>query len=137
MQLASPQITQHQEMPAEGQIYIVGQGPAVPAGQTVTFNFTGVPHTPSWPRNLALILAIGVLAGGIWGTARAGRATAADEARTKKLQATRERLFAELATIEEQYRTNSIDPAQYSARRRDLVAALERVYADMDGAAAA
>lgn len=137
MQLASPQITQHQDIAAEGQMYIVGQGPAVPAGQTLTFNLTGVPHSPAWPRTLALVLAVGVLAGGIWGTARAGKATAAEEARRGKLQATRERLFAELAAIEEQHRSQSIDPAKYTARRRDLVAALERVYAEMDEAAAA
>jgi len=137
MHFASPQIAQHQDMTAEGQTYIVGQGPAVQAGQTLTFSFSGVPHTPVWPRNLALLLAVGVLAAGIWGTARAGKATSADEARRRKLQATRERLFAALAEVEEQHRAQSIDPAQYMARRRELVAALERVYADMDEAAAA
>jgi hypothetical protein len=137
MHLASPQITQHQDLAAEGQTYIVGQGPAVQAGQTLTFSFSGLPHTPAWPRNLALVLAVGVLAGGIWGTARAGKATAAAEARRGKLQATRDRLFAELTAIEEQHHSQSIDPTQYTARRRDLVAALERVYAEMDEAAAA
>ncbi len=66
MRLASPQMTEQREMTAEGQTYIVGQGPAVPAGTTLSFNFTNLPHAPTWPRNVALALAVVILAAGAW-----------------------------------------------------------------------
>ena len=66
MQLASPQMAEQREMPLEGQTYIVGQGPALPAGHVLTFTFTGLPHQPVWPRNLALALASVILAAGVW-----------------------------------------------------------------------
>ena len=55
MQLASPQLTQQREMNADGQTYIVGQGGAVKAGDTVTLTLSDLPHRPTWPRNVALL----------------------------------------------------------------------------------
>lgn len=130
MHLTSPQVASHREMAAEGQTYIVGEGPAVPAGGVVTLNFTELPHHATWPRNVALALAGLILAGGI-GYALRGRPVAADAGR-KKLETKRERLFEELTTLERQHRDRTIEPERYRTRRRDLIAALERVYADMD-----
>jgi hypothetical protein len=45
-------------------------------------------------------------------------------------------LFAELTSIEEQHRDNTIDPARYASRRQELLASLERVYAQLDDEAA-
>ena len=137
LHLLSPQMADHREMTAEGQTYIVGRGPALRAGDTITFNFTGLPSEPTWPRNLALMLAIVVLAAGVYGSTRTGKAAAAEQARLRKLQAKRDRLFAELTALEQRHRDNAIDPSRYPAERRDLVAALERVYAEMDEEAAA
>lgn len=137
LHLLSPQMTDHREMAAQGQTYIVGQGPALKAGDTVTFNFTGLPSQPTWPRNLALALAVLIIGGGVYGSTRTGKAAAAEQARVKKLQAKRDRLFAELTSLEQRHRENAIDPSRYSAERRDLIAALERVYAEMDEEAAA
>ena len=67
------------------------------------------------------------------GRRRIGR----DQDRRRRLDAKRDRLFAELASIEEQHRENTIDPERYAARRRELLAALERVYAQIDDEAAA
>ena len=44
MRLASAQMTEQREMPADGQTYVVGQGPAVRAGERLAFAFTNLPH---------------------------------------------------------------------------------------------
>lgn len=137
LHLLSPQLADHREMTAEGQTYIVGQGPALKAGDTMTFNFTGLPYEPTWPRNLALALALAIIAGGVYGSTRTSKAASAEQARLKKLQAKRDRLFAELTSLEQRHRENTIDPSRYSAERRELVSALERVYAELDEEAAA
>lgn len=137
MQLESPEMAEHREMPLQDQVFIVGKGPALKAGDTVSLTFTGLPHAPVWPRNIALALAAVTLAAGVWGAARLKRPEAADQDRRRRLDARRDRLFADLASIEEQHRERSIDQERYSTRRRELVSALERVYAEMDREAAA
>jgi hypothetical protein len=137
MQLQSPQIAEHRDMPLQGETFIVGKGPAIPAGQVISFTFTGLPHQPVWPRNLALALAAAILGAGVWGSMRRGSAKQVDDGRRKRLDARRDRLFAELLAIEEQHREQTIDPERYAARRGELLAALERVYAQLDDEAAA
>jgi hypothetical protein len=137
MHLGSPQFSEHQDMTAEGQTFIVGRGPGLKAGDVLTLNFTGLPHHPTWPRNLALLLAGVTLAGGVWTTLRARRDSGAEVARRKKLSATRDRLFGELVTLEDHHRAGKLDRDSYSEKRRELVGALERVYAEMDEEAAA
>jgi hypothetical protein len=136
MELHSPQIAEHRDMPLQGETFIVAKGPAVAAGQTVSFTLSGLPHKAVWPRNLALALAVVILAAGVWGSTRSGK-SAPDDERRRRLEARRDRLFGELTSIEEQHRQESIDPERYAARRAELVAALERLYAEMDGEAAA
>jgi hypothetical protein len=137
LHLLSPQMADHREMQAEGQTYIVGQGPALKAGDTITFNFTGLPSQPTWPRNLALGLAVAVLGAGAWASTRSTKPAAEEQVRRKRLDTRRDRLFAELTALEQQHRDRTIDPERYAARRIELVAALERVYAELDGEAAA
>jgi hypothetical protein len=138
LHMTSPQMTQHGDMPdGSGQTYIVGNGPALRAGDTVTFNFTGLPHHAVWPRNLAIALAVLILAGGAWQSTRGVRTDPAAAARRKKLETKRDRLFGELTALEEQNRQRRIDAERYRDRRHELVTALERVYAELDEAAAA
>ena len=136
LQLESPQMAEHRDMPLQGETFIVGKGPAVAAGQTIAFNFTGLPHQPVWPRNVALALAAGILVAGVWASRRRSPSRQADDERRKRLDMRRDRLFAELAMIEQQHREQTIDPERYAARRRELVSALERVYAQLDDEAA-
>ena len=84
MTMSSPQLSQQRDMTAEGETYIVGQGPPLAAGSDVTFAFTGLPHAPTWPRNVALALAVVILLAGAFaavqrppGAGRDGRAAAA------------------------------------------------------------
>jgi hypothetical protein len=137
MQLQSPQIAEHRDMPVQGEMFIVAKGPGIAAGQPMRLTFSGLPHHATWPRNLALVLAVAVLGAGAWASTRPTRPAAEEQVRRKRLDTRRERLFAELTAIEQQHRDRTIDPARYAARRKELVAALERVYAELDGEAAA
>jgi hypothetical protein len=134
MRLDSPQMTEQREMAAEGHTYIVGQGPGVQAGSTLSFNFSNLPHAPLWPRNVALVLAVVILAVGAWASSRIPKLTM-DRGR-ERLEQRRERLFSELTALEQQHRAGEVDPAHYAERRGELVAALERVYAEIDRRAA-
>jgi hypothetical protein len=136
VQLESPQIAEHRDMPLQGETFIVAKGPALQAGDTLSLRFSGLPHQPLWPRNVALGLAALILAGGAWGTARAGRTSPELTERRRRLEAKRDRLFAELTDIEQQHRDRGIDPDHYATKRRELIEALERVYAEMDEEAA-
>ena len=66
LDLVSPQIATKREVTDEGQRILVGTGPALQAGDTLSFDITGVPHHPVWPRNLALALAGSIMATGVW-----------------------------------------------------------------------
>jgi len=135
MELSSPQVKEHRVMTAEGQTYIVGQGGAVRAGDTVTLTLSGLPHRPAWPRNVALTLAAAILAAGVWGATRRRPASVKDTRR--KLQAQRDALFAQLTALETERRHGKIDSAAYAARREKLVGALEDLYAGLDQEAVA
>jgi hypothetical protein len=132
MAVHSRQIAQHRETPVQGQTYIVGRGPGIEAGGTVTLSFSGLPYHPTWPRNLALVLAIAILAGGAWTSLRQGGAGISETSRRKKLEGKRDRLFDELTALEIQHRGHTVTPEHYTERRRELVLALERVYAALD-----
>ena len=134
MRLDSPQMTEQREMAAEGHTYVVGQGPAVQAGTTLSFNFSNLPHAPLWPRNVALVLAVVILAVGAWASSRIP--TRPMDRGRERLEQRRERLFSELTVLEQQHRAGEVDPAHYAERRGELVAALERVYAEIDRRAA-
>lgn len=130
MQLASPQIAQRREIPADGKTYIIGQGGALKAGDTVSLTLSGLPSRPSWPRTLAVTLAVVVLAGGAWAASR--RTRAGTTPLRRNLQGQREKLFAELASLEAQRRKGALDPETYAARRESLVTALEDLYRGLD-----
>ena len=134
--VTSPQLAQQREMASEGQTYILGQGPSVPAGGTIEFNFTGLPYAPTWPRNIALTLAGLILTAGAVFSIR-GRVQPVPPADRQQLTARRNELFEELTALEERHRAGRIDPDTYRLRRHKLVTSLERVYAALDEGAAA
>ena len=136
MTITSPQISQQRDMHAEGGHYIVGQGPPLAAGNDVTVVFSGLPHAPTWPTNLALALAVVILLGGAFAAFR-GRTSPTADAERRRLEQERERLFSALTALEASHRTGSIDPETYAEQRRQLVVSLERVYAALDDQVAA
>jgi hypothetical protein len=133
MSLTSAQVSEQREMPAEGQMYVVGQGPAVGAGAPLSFAFANLPHSPLWPRSLAVAIAVAILAAGAWGSLRARTARTSGQERLEKR---RSQLFDQLTALEEQQRAGHVDAAVYASRRAELVAALERIYAEIDRQAA-
>jgi hypothetical protein len=136
MRLTSAQIAQQREMPSEGQLYILGQGPAIPLGGAVEFAFSGLPHRSTWPRNVALSLVVLILIAGAITSTR-GRGTSTPEAARRTLEDRRERLFDELVQLEQSHRAGRLAPGTYSSRRQQLVNSLERIYAALDDEAAA
>jgi hypothetical protein len=133
MAVSSPQIRERREVAAQGETYIVAQGPGIKPGDALTMSFAGLPHNPMWPRNVALALASVILGAGAWagfrGKAQAPPANRAD------LEARRDRLFSELAALERQQRAHADDPASSTVstkRRRQLMIELESVYAALD-----
>ena len=139
MQLESPQVSQHREIKAENDMYILGQGPGINAGDALTFTVSGLPHRPLWPRNLALALAaLDRSAPAIWASARPGRAAAAESARRQKLSAKRDRLFADLAGARGAAALRRGRPTTATSRGAPSWSrALERIYAELDEDAAA
>jgi hypothetical protein len=136
--VTSPQFATHRDMSTGGETYILGQGPAMRAGDTLRLDLTGLPHEPIWPTNLAIGLAVAILLAGAWGSTRLGwTPDGALAARRKKLESKRDRLFNDLTALEASHRDRRVSAEQYAARRRDLVAALEEVYAELDEEAAA
>ena len=130
MQLASPQLSERREMPADGQVFIAGQGGALKAGDSLTLTLSGLPHRSTWPATLAIFIAAVIVAAGAWGAARAR--TAEPSTRRAQLQARREKLFSELTTLEEQRRKGTVDARVYATRREHLVTALEDLYAGLE-----
>jgi hypothetical protein len=57
--------------------------------------------------------------------------------RRQELEATRDRLFDELTALEQDQQRQAVDPDRYAGRRRELIEALERVYAALDDDAVA
>ncbi|HXG55980.1 MAG TPA: hypothetical protein VNJ03_11420 [Vicinamibacterales bacterium] len=136
MRLSSTQIAQQRDVASEGQTYVLGQGPTVPPGGAVEFSFSGLPHAARWPRNLALALVVLILAAGAFASVR-GRGVETTEPARRALQAKRERLFDQLADLEQGQRAGALAPAAYAGRRQQLMTSLERVYAALDEEAAA
>jgi len=132
MRLASPQIAEQRDMAAQGNVYIAGRGGVVQAGDTLRFNFSGMPHHATWPRDVAVVLGVLVLAGGAWSSFHAGRVQDAQGTERRRLEERRDRLFDELTTLEVRHREQAIDPDRYADRRRELISALERVYVALD-----
>lgn len=135
MQLSSPQLADQREVPADGQMFIAGQGRPVKQGGTLALTIRGLPHHASWPRNAALFAAVAIILGGVWAARR--RPQASDTGARRRLENEQSRLYGELAALERDRRESRVSEDAYAARRAKLVDALETVYARLDAEAAA
>jgi len=133
--LSSRQVTNQQEMPAQGETYIAAMGGAITAGQPISLAVGGFPHRSTAPRTIALVLAIGIVAIGAW-TATRNTDDQARAAERKQLIARREKLFTDLLKLEHEHAAKRGDERKYSERRERLVSSLEQVYGALDDAAA-
>jgi len=130
MQVSSPQIAQRREMSADGNTYVVAQGGAMRGGDTLSLTLSGLPSRPTWPRNLAVSLAVLVLLAGAYAATR--RPAARQQMAEQSVQRRREKLFADLTALDAQRRKGAIDADTYAARRESLVTALEDLYRGLD-----
>jgi hypothetical protein len=130
LHMTSPQFTDHGNVKADdGTPFILGNGGALAAGTPLTLQLAGLPSHSTWPRNIALALAIGIGLVGAW-LAFGSRSVSQEDLR--KLKARRDTLYGELAKIEDQHRNGRIDPGRYHSRRHHLITELERIYGELD-----
>jgi hypothetical protein len=66
MDLVSPQLTGKQEGVQQGQALVMGRTPALAPGDVFSLEITGLPHRPTWPRNIALSAAGLICVVGFW-----------------------------------------------------------------------
>lgn len=66
MDLVSPQLQDKQSGTQQGQALVMGRTPPLAAGTALTLEVTGLPHRPTWPRNIALGAAGLISAIGLW-----------------------------------------------------------------------
>jgi hypothetical protein len=131
MTLTSPQLTTVREGSDSGRAFLIGTGPGLKPGAVLTLAITGLPHHATWPRNVALGLAMAVLAAGVWGASRAGGRSAEVAAR-QQLAGRREAALAELLQLDRQRKAGQVNNAAAAARREEILAELERIYGELD-----
>ncbi len=131
MKLSSPQIDRQQDVPAQGATVIAATGGTVPAGQSLRFTLSSLPHRSAAPRWITLTLAALIILVGGW-AARGSADPSESGAERKRLIARREKLFQDLVRLEQDRRRGRVDQTRYGARREELLALLEHVYGALD-----
>jgi hypothetical protein len=66
LDIASPQILGRGVVAGNDRNFINATGPAIPAGQRLTLDISGLPHRSLWPRWVALVCASGFVVWGLW-----------------------------------------------------------------------
>ena len=129
LRIASAQFSQQQEANAGGAPFLMATGPRLNAGDTMTITMSGLPHRSTLMRDVGLGAAGLILLVGTWMAFRRGPER---RSATAELSKRRERLFADLVTLESQRQQGQVDERRYAARRQSLVAQLERVMGELD-----
>ena len=130
VRVSSPQFASTNDVPTgDGTVFILGNGPALPAGSTTVVNLSGMPYHSRTPRYAALGIALAIVGLGVW-LSTTGRTSHA-EAR-QSLVARRNTLLGQLAQLESKRRAGTVDPAPYATRRQRIVTELERIYGELD-----
>jgi hypothetical protein len=131
MQLSSPQLRETREITSEGQVFLMGTGDRVNAGDTLVLQLSGLPARSPITRYAVLGLALTILVVGLGIGFTSGEPDAAGDA---KLIAKRDRLMGELVSLERKRRARPLSGPD-EARRQKLIADLERTWAALDHAA--
>ena len=134
MDIASEQIARRADASPEGvdgRTFIFAAGPLVAAGAAVSLEISGLPYHSRLPAMLALGVAFVFLAAGAWGAATPDRSASGAE-RRRRIESSREKRFRDLVKNEQQHRAGRIGDTKYANRRRELMADLERIYAELD-----
>lgn len=128
LQIDSPQFANKQEANASGTPFLMATGGRINAGDTLTLNLSGLPHHSRVLRDAGLGLGVILLLVGLY-AAYTGVPANRGEAQLKQR---REKLFADLVSLEEQRRRGRIDDGRYATKRESIVAQLERVMGELD-----
>lgn len=137
VRIASSSFHEAREVQNEGQVMLVAHGSATPANTPLQVKIDGVPTHPVWPRYLGVLIAGLLLAAGAYGAATGPQHAAEKSAAARQLETRREKLLSDLTALERRHRSGAIPDGQYDRRRAEIVQALERIYGDLDGSAAA
>ena len=130
--LSSAQIKEQRELPAQGEVFIAATGGAIAAGQPLELEVGGIAHHSRAPRIIALALAGIIVAVGVWMAGRPSGDASGSATERKRLIARREKLFNELARLEQDRRGGRADDRRYAARREELIASLEQIYGALE-----
>ncbi len=128
MRMSSPQLTDIREMTSDGQVFLMGTGGRLNAGDTLVVNLSGMPAHSLLPRNIALGAAALVFMVGLWMAVSPRAARASEDA---KLETRRERLLSDVVALERKKRQKPLSAAD-GARLQRLTADLEKVMAALD-----
>jgi len=131
MVVSSPQMTTIRESNEDGKPFLLGMGPGLKPGAVLAVDITGLPHESTWSRNVALALAVLILAAGTWGAFKTGGRSAEAVVR-QQLERRRENVFAELLRLDQQQKAGKIDADEHDERRGELMGELERIYGELD-----
>ncbi len=130
LSVSSPQFSTVGEVNAEtGTPFFLANGPAMAAGSTLTLQLSNLPARSQTPRIVALSLAAGMIAVGIWLAMSAPPVVR--EPRPRLIER-RDALLAELAPLEQQRRTAGPLPPADEERRQQLIADIEQAYGELD-----
>lgn len=129
--VSSPQFATSRGMNADGRTFLVGNGPGLAAGETLTLVFDNLPHHARWPRFAALGLATAIVIAGLVIGVRT-KPAAADEQGRDALAARRDAGLAELRDLEARRASGALSDDEYDAARARVMGALEDVYAALD-----
>jgi hypothetical protein len=128
MKLASPQLRETREVTSEGQVFLMGTGDRINAGDTLVLELSGLPARNTTARYAVLGSAFVILVIGIgMGFTSNSRPESADA----RLIARRDRLMNELVSLERKRRTRALSGPE-EARRQKVMSDLERAWAALD-----
>ena len=139
MQMSSPQLDEQREANASGTPFLMATGGRINPGQSLTLTLTGLPHRSTTMRDVGVAAGVPILLGGLWAGIRVSPGRVGHAAELKKRK---DKLFADLVSLEEQHSRGRLDEQRYLAKRETLIGQLERVMGELDrdpagGAAAA
>jgi hypothetical protein len=130
LSVSSQQFSTVGEVNAEtGTPFFLANGPAMAAGSTLSVQLANLPVHSRTPLMVALSLAAGIIAIGVWWAI--GAPPVVREPRPRLIER-RDALLAELSPLEKRQRAGDPLPRADEARREGLIAELEEVYGELD-----
>lgn len=132
LQMSSPQLTTTNDVRTDdGAVFVLGTGPALEAGGTLTVRLSNLPYYSLTPRYVALSIAGIVVGIGVW-LSVAGRGKPKET--RQQLVKRRDSLLQELEQLESRHRAGTVAAERYGTRRQRVMNELEQVYSELDEA---